>query len=134
MFSFSSLASNDPPGPEPQQPKAKVAKMATSVNTGAMDPYTQCSKYKLILSEQEKIVAENELGNPQNSREDANRYDIYLRTRDYQRTFIGVPNFEIKHFLEKFDYLNDVSLHNFILLCFHSCKMSDQIFFSRFCS
>ena len=122
MFCFSSLASNDPP--EPQEPKptpAKVAKMATSVKTATiatMDPYTQCSFYKLVLSEQEKLVAENELGNPQNSNDDANRYDIYLRTREYQRTFIGVPNFEIKHHLEKFDYLSDVSLHNFILLCF----------------
>ena len=91
------------------QPTPKVARIeADSGDVAQFCVYTQTSKYKVTLSTMEKLEAENEL---QKSRDGAatatviNHFETYLRTRDYQRSFIGNDGFEIKHHREKFDWL-----------------------------
>ena len=97
------------------QPKPKVARI--EVDSGIVakfDVYTQTSFYKVTLSTMEKLEAENELQKSRDGAASANvidHFETYLRTRDYQRSFIGTDGFEIKHFREKFDYLNEVCMY-----------------------
>ena len=97
--------------PEPQQQsKAKVARMdVVDENYGEMDPFTQCTKYQLTLTEEEKLDAENILKQSLENNY-PNFFSDYQSTRAYQRSFIGQDGFEIRHHLAKFHYLSDVSI------------------------
>ena len=94
--------------------QAKKPRLDTDVgNSGKMDVYTQCSNFKITLTEEEKEEAEDVLRNSHGM----NRYDLYKKTRSYQRSFIGTPGFEIKDFNKKFDWLDEVRMHSNLLHC-----------------